>query len=77
MLVERARSVPLAQIAKEAGIDRACLSLFRYRQRGLSNENIEKLRVYFGLCLQLVPSGEFVPSPSSGLRVIHRLKGKQ
>jgi hypothetical protein len=55
MLVERLRSVSLIQVAEESGIDRACLSLFRYKQRDLSKANIEKLRVYFRLGLTLVP----------------------
>jgi hypothetical protein len=53
LLVERAKQVSVVQIAKDAGIDRSCLSLFRNKQRDLSAENIEKLRIFFGLSIEL------------------------
>ena len=63
-LVERLKGETLAQIAQESGINRACLNLFRNRQRDLSKENIDKLRIHFGLILRLEPVEQFV----SGLR---------
>jgi hypothetical protein len=56
LLVERAKQVPLAHIAEESGIDRSCLNLFRNRQRDLSPVNIEKLRTYFNLLIELKPA---------------------
>ena len=42
-LVERLSSDDLTQVAKEAGINRSSLSLFRNQKRDLSKESIEKL----------------------------------
>lgn len=75
LLVERARHVPLAQIAREAGIDRSCLNLSRNRQRDLSLENIEKLRIYFGLYVKLTTLEEYYSISHDGSRRVLRVLG--
>ena len=81
-LVKSLSSVPLTQVAEEAGIDRSSLSLFRSGKRDPSKESIDKLLQYYGLCLKLVPSSESAStfsqiSLADVLRFIRRREGRQ
>lgn len=64
LLLKELRTTTLVAVAREAGIDRSCLELFKNRQRDLSQENIDKLREYFGLGLALLRKQSVATRPS-------------